>query len=624
MTMVLNKSNYILSSLIFITLAPKSLCYEALSKEENLRRFLLTEYEPKAQKFYYNHVHTEWEHSLDLDNKQKEKAKIQATLVAARFEKDYWQRYFRHLTPSDYQDVNIQRQVAMLKELGIAALDDFKFLKLSSIRSNMMNIYSTAKICPYRKRKCDLKMEGLSLDPEIESIMAISTDYDELLYTWEAWRNATGPRMKEQFKIYVDLSNEAARANNFSDRGAMWRSKFESPTFEEDLQRLWLEVKPLYDELHLYVRNKLKLVYGDRLDIGDGLIPAHVLGNMWAQNWIHVSDLVLPFPDAGIIDVTASLRGKGYTPLGMFQTADEFYQSLGLESTSMSYNVTAGAMIEKPANRNVMCHASAWDFHNGREFRIKMCTQVNFEDFITIHHELGHIQYYQLYKNQPLTFRDGANPGFHEAVGDTIALSVCSTTHLQKIHLISGNQLTPSSNLNALMNMALERIAFLPFGLLIDKWRWDVFSGKVPPEKWNSHWWQYRETIQKVKPPISRSDVLDFDPGSKFHVPADTQYISYFVAHILEFQLHKALCIAAGQYDPSDKLLPLHKCDIYGSRKAGEKLRAGLSLGSSRHWSVALKEITGETELSGSAIIEYFQPLYQYLQRENYKITLRI
>ncbi|KAK4880643.1 hypothetical protein RN001_008789 [Aquatica leii] len=518
---------------------------------------------------------------------------VKANLEMVNFEKYYWTRYFRHLDSTNYKSEFVRRQVKLLKELGMSALNDQKYEEFSNLRSTMMNIYSTAKICPYQKKTCNLQIEGLSLNPDIENIMATSTNYDELLFTWKAWRDATGPKIKELYKTYVVLSNEGARANNFRDRGAMWRNKFESPTFENDLERSWIEVKPLYDELHLYVLNKLKLKYGNQFDAVDGLIPAHLLGNMWAQNWMHISDLVLPFLNETTIDVTSALKKQGYTPWQMFQTADKFYQSIGLDPCNMSYNVTAGAMIEKPKNRHVICHASAWDFHNGRDFRIKMCTRVTFEDFITIHHEMGHIQYYMLYKNQPIAFRDGANPGFHEAVGDTIALSVSSITHLRKIGLISNNQLSSSSSLISLMIMALERIAFLPFGLILDKWRWDVFSGKVSPDKWNTHWWQYRKSIQKIKPPVFRSDVLDFDPGSKFHVPADAQYIS-------------------------DRL-PLHKCDIYGSKAAGKRLKSGLSLGSSRHWRVALKAISGETELSGSAILEYFQPLYKYLKLENKK-----
>lgn len=339
---------------------------------------------------------------------------------------------------------------------------------------------------------------------------------------------------------------------------------------------------------------------------------------MWAQSWENIFDIVKPFPNATGVDVTTALNDQGYRPLRMFQTSDEFYQSLGLPNNSMSYDEKL-AMIEKPADgRVVVCHASAWDFCDRRDFRIKMCTKVNMEDFVTIHHEMGHIQYYIQYKDQPYALRTGANPGFHEAVGDTIALSVSTPQHLGKIGLLENYTDTAENDINALMQIALQKVAFLPFGLLIDMWRWDVFSGKTNESQWNTHWWELRENIQKVKAPVPRSEE-DFDPGAKYHVPASSQYISYFVAHILQFQFHKAVCLAAGQYDPNNASKPLHKCDIYQSEAAGKLLSDGLKLGSSRHWKDVLFVMTGERELRGSALREYFQPLFEFLQTENGK-----
>lgn len=258
------------------------------------------------------------------------------------------------------------------------------------------------------------------------------------------------------------------------------------------MDKLWEQVKPLYIHLHKFVGRKLKERFGEKLDISDGYIPAHVFGNMWAQSWQNLADLVKPFPNASSLNITGALQDQNYTVLKMFQTSNEFYTSLGLEDNAISYNVSAGALIEKPSDRDVVCHASAWDFCDGQNFRIKMCTKINYEDFITIHHEMGHIQYFLLYKNQAVALRTGANPGFHEAVGDTIALSVATPKHLKAIGLLPNYVESEEADLNALMDMALERVAFLPFGLLIDKWRWDVFSGKVPPNQYNSHWWSYR------------------------------------------------------------------------------------------------------------------------------------
>lgn len=298
----------------------------------------------------------------------------------------------------------------------------------------------------------------------------------------------------------------------------------------------------------------------------------------------------------------------------MFEMSDEFYQSLGLPSSAMSYS--ENAVIEKP-EQTIACHASAWDFCDGEDFRIKMCTNINMEDFVTVHHEMGHIMYYILYKDQPLTFRTGANPGFHEAVGDTIALSVATPQHLKTVNLLDEYEDSEADNINALFNMALKRVAFLPFGLLIDKWRWDAFSGDVAEANWNAHWWALREQYQKVAAPSDRPEEF-FDPGAKYHVPSDTPYIRYFVAHILEFSFYRSLCIEAEQYDPNNpEANPLHKCDFYQNEKAGDKLREGLELGLSEHWSEALEKLTGEQEMSAAAILEYFAPLQEFMKKQN-------
>ncbi|KAF5302725.1 hypothetical protein FQR65_LT08467 [Abscondita terminalis] len=583
-------------------------------KEENLKHYLETTYEKEASQHTNDLVHAEWNFATDVANKTAEQEQLAVTLEVAKYNKDMWTNLFHDLNEDDYSDDELKRQINILKVVGNAALEEGKLSELSTAVSSMTNIYSTAKICPYSKQNCDLETEGLALEPDIESILVKSRDYDELIYVWSKWRDATGVKMKETYKKYVELSNEATVINGFKDKGELWQSDYESPNFVDDMDKMWMQVKPLYDELHKYVSLKLQKVYPE-FDANDGLIPAHLLGNMWAQSWINLQDIVKPYPNATSVDVTGALVSQGYTVKKMFETSNEFYLSLGLESSEMSYGEKA--VIEKPpAPREILCHASAWDFSDKEDFRIKMCTEVNYEDFITIHHEMGHIQYYLLYKDQPISFRDGANPGFHEAVGDTIALSVATPTHLQKIGLLTDYEESPETDINTLMDMALERVAFLPFGLLIDKWRWDVFANKIQPQQWNSHWWDYRKTYQKLKPPVDRNDNVDFDPGAKYHVAGDSQYINYFFAHILEFQLYRSLCKTAKQYDPNNSSLPLHKCDFYQSKEVGQKLRNGLSLGVSKHWKDVLKEMTGETDLDATAILEYFDPLLKYLKKK--------
>lgn len=388
----------------------------------------------------------------------------------------------------------------------------------------MSSVYNSAKVCPYDKPNCNKQTDkAYTLDPEIYDRFAHSRDFDELKYLWKEWRDNSGRNMRQDYKKYVQLMNRAAVANGFQDASLWWQSRYEEKNFVELVDRLWDKVSPLYNDLHTYTRLKLLEIYGDKIDRNDPNIPAHLLSNMWAQSWSHLYDDIKPFKNASLVDVTAKLKEKGYNAKKLFEISDQFYTSLGLPTNVASF--TGKSIIEKPTDRVIQCHASAWDFCDGTDFRIKMCTSINMEDFVTIHHEMGHIQYYIQYKNLPLALRGGANPAFHEAVGDTMAISVSTPQHLIKLGLLNDFKDSVEDNINALLSMALERVAFLPFGLLIDKWRWDVFSGRIPESNWNSHWWALRQAYQKVSAPVPRSE-SDFDPGAKFHVPASSQYIA--------------------------------------------------------------------------------------------------
>lgn len=387
----------------------------------------------------------------------------------------------------------------------------------------MQNTYSSTLICPYEDPKCE--RGTMSLDPDLYEVMANSQDYDKLLYVWKEWRDKSGRTMKSDYVEYLRLMNKAAGIAGFDDMGELWRSSFEQEDFVDGMKRLWAQLKPFYDELHTYVRRKLLVIYGDRMDRNDPNIPAHLLGNMWAQSWVNLYDRIKPFANAVDLDITKALVAKNYTVKQLFEMSNDFYVGLGLPDNSMSYDEARGAVIEKPTERVVTCHASAWDFCDRQDFRIKMCTRMNMEDFVTIHHEMGHINYYILYKDRPITLRAGANPGFHEAVGDTIALSVATPKHFRKIGLLEDYEDSYENDINALFQKALDRVAFLPFGLLIDMWRWEVFAGKVTYSNWNKRWWELREEYQKVSSPVER-DLDAFDPGAKYHVPFDSQYIS--------------------------------------------------------------------------------------------------
>lgn len=558
----------------------------------------------------------DWNVATDTENVQLQEVQNNVSLEFAKFRSDYYEQHFKTANVESYQSEKVRKQLRLLKDLGTAALPAEKLASLNRVMRQMDSAYQLAEVCPYDNQQCGTSDPKWTLDPELERVLAESTNYDELEYVWRCWREESGRKMRSDYKDYVQLVNEAARLNGYDDYGSLWRSKYDDSALRETLQRLWTEVEPLYDELHTYVRYRLFELYGERMDEDNPMIPAHLLGNMWAQSWANLYDRLKPFPNASLVDVSAKMKELGFDATKMFQMSDEFYQSLGLPSSAMSYGPKA--VIEKPPQK-IVCHASAWDFCDGEDFRIKMCTNVNMEDFITVHHEMGHIMYYILYKNQPYLFRTGATPAFHEAVGDTIALSVATPTHLRKVGLLDEYADSQADNVNALFEMALERVAFLPFGYLIDMWRWDVFSGAVNESEWNTHWWKLREKYQKVYAPVARTE-NDFDPGAKYHIPANSQYIAYFLAHILEFQFYRSLCIEAGQYDSTKaSSQPLHKCDFYNSKAAGDKLREGLSLGYSNDWQEALEKLTGEREMSGQALLEYFAPLKQFLQEENRK-----
>ena len=376
--------------------------------------------------------------------------------------------------------------------------------------------------------------------------------------------------------------------------------------FRAELDRLWEQVRPLYESLHCYVRGELSEHYGADVVPESGPIPAHVLGNMWAQTWSNVYDLVAPeMGDAGF-DLTELLQQEGVDALEMVRYGERFFTSLGFEELPDTF--WERSLFTKPADREVVCHASAWDIDQVEDIRIKMCIEINAEDFSTVHHELGHNFYQRAYSKQPFLYRESANDGFHEGVGDTVALSV-TPDYLVQIGLLDE---APESeaDLGVLLKMALDKVAFLPFGLVVDSWRWQVFSGEASVDEYNAAWWKLRERYQGVVPPVERTEE-QFDPGAKYHVPANTPYTRYFLAHILQFQFHRALCETAG-YDG-----PLHRCSIYGQQDAGEKLIKMLEMGASRPWPDALEALSGQREMDATAILDYFAPLQSWLEEQN-------
>lgn len=493
----------------------------------------------------------------------------------------------------------VRRKLDLLKlSLSLPAPRDAKKrAELARLATGMESVYGRGKACTRYSVKC------LTLD-DASDILAKSRDEGELLAVWEGWHAIADP-MRADYARYVELANEGARGLGFKNLGEIWKGRYDmsGDAFEAEVDRLWEQVRPLYQDLHCFARSRLQAKYGKK-KVKDGApIPAHLLGNMWAQEWSNLMDLFAPGKDAGP-SFEAALKEKNVNPEGMVKYGEGFFTSLGL--TPLPKSFWARSMFKRPMDREVVCHASAWDIDFEADLRIKMCIKVNEEDFTTIHHELGHNYYQYYYRHQPALFRDSANDGFHEALGDVIALSV-TPRYLTKIGLLKKE---PAPGLTPLMNRALEKIAFLPFGLVVDKWRWDVFAGKTKPSDYNRSWWELRRRYQGVAPLRARGEE-HFDPGAKYHVPANVPYTRYFLAAILQFQFHRAFCKLAGHTGP------LHTCSIYGNKEVGKQIQAMMEMGQSRPWSEALKAGTGEAKMDASAILSYFEPLHDWLKKQN-------
>ena len=473
-----------------------------------------------------------------------------------------------------------------------------------------LSTISTGLQSRYGKGKGTLRGQPIN-GSDIEEAMGTERDPALLQEMWTSWNDGVGAPMRQDYARMVDIANKGAQELGYADTGAMWRSKYDMPAdeFAKMMDRLWGEVKPLYDALHCYTRDGLNQKYGEAVQPANGPIRADLLGNMWAQSWGNVYDIVAP-KGAGDLgyDIGEQLKARGDDPVKMVKIGEGFYGALGLPALPQTF--WERSQITKPLDREVVCHASAWDIDAKDDIRIKMCTKVNSEDFVTIHHELGHNYYQRAYQAQSYLHRDGANDGFHEAIGDFVALSI-TPDYLVKIGLLGADKVPAADkDIGLLLRQAMDKVAFLPFGLLIDKWRWGVFDGSIAPTGYQKAWDDLRLRYQGVVPPVTR-DESKFDAGGKYHIPGNTPYARYFLAHLLQFQFYEAACKDVGWKGP------LHRCSFYGSEKVGKKLDAMLHMGASRPWQEALQRFTGSREISGRSINRYFAPLKQWLDKEN-------
>ena len=514
-----------------------------------------------------------------------------------------------------------------------APKDPEKLAELTRLVAKMEGMYGAGEYCTGEGDNRTCRQLG-----QLEDVLRGNRDYDAQLDAWRGWHTIAQP-MREDYTRFVQLVNEGAGEMGYADAGEMWRSGYDMSPVEmaAETDRLWGQVKPLYEQLHCYARTRLETEYGaERGKVDGGMLPAHLMGNMWQQDWGNLWDILAPYENAGSLDITGALEAQYQqnfaaaltrqggdrdatalaqieqdamlaTARQMTERAEDFYVSLGMPELPGSY--WEKTQFIKPRDRNVVCHASAWDMDMKGDVRTKMCIKPNEEDFTTIYHELGHVYYYLAYNELPPVFQTGAHDGFHEAIGDTVVLAM-TPEYLQSIDLVGEQQQSEEALINAQMRMALAKVAFLPFGLMIDRWRWGVFDGTIEPGQYNKAWWDLKAQYQGVAPVDARGEEF-FDPGAKYHVPGNTPYTRYFLAHVLQFQFYKSLCDAAGYTGP------LHECSFYGNKAAGEKLQAMLSKGASQPWQSSLKELTGGEGMDAGAVLEYFAPLQAWLKEQN-------
>ncbi len=511
--------------------------------------------------------------------------------------------------------------------------DPEKLAELTRIASKMEGDYGAGKSCTGTGDGKVCRDLG-----ELSEVLAKNRDYQAQLDAWQGWHTISQP-MRKDYVRFVELVNEGAKEMGFADAGEMWRSGYDMTPAEiaAETDRLWGQVKPLYEDLHCYTRTKLQTKYGPgKGAVSGGMLPAHLMGNMWQQDWGNLWDVLEPYQGAGSLDINDALQGWEQSNLSatrakiagdatpeklvaaereaqlltakkMTQRAEDYYVSLGMPKLPESY--WQKTQFIQPRDRDVVCHASAWDMTMDGDVRTKMCIKPNEEEFTTIYHELGHIYYYLAYNNQPPLFQTGAHDGFHEAIGDTIVLGM-TPKYLQSIGLVDAQQQSNEALINAQMRMALAKVSFLPFGLMIDRWRWGVFDGSIKPDDYNKAWWELKAKYQGVAPVSARGEEF-FDPGAKYHVPGNTPYTRYFLSHILQFQFYKSLCDASGHKGP------LYECSFYGNKEAGQKYWAMLGKGSSQPWQKTMKELTGGEKMDASAVLEYFAPLQTWLKQQN-------
>uniref|UniRef100_A0AAQ6AP84 Angiotensin-converting enzyme n=1 Tax=Amphiprion ocellaris TaxID=80972 RepID=A0AAQ6AP84_AMPOC len=606
-----------MSAKILVTLLAVSCAVSAQSDMENQAREFLKNFDTEATVRMYQYSLASWEYNTNITKENSDKLSEQGQIWGGFYAKVSEESL--KFNVDQIKDPEIKLQLKSLQDKGSGALSADK---AAHVRQVMYYITVLHNLKMYQRRLCSVSDLCLSLFPGLEDVMANSRKYGERLHVWEGWRRQVGQRMRPLYEDYVDLKNEAAKLNGFEDYGAYWRYNYETieddalykytgDQLMDDVRSIYQQILPLYKELHAYVRAKLMETYPGHID-SDGPLPAHLLGDMWGRFWSNLYPLTVPFPDKPDIDVSNTMVAKGWTEERMFKEAEKFFMSVGLYK--MFDNFWTNSMLVKPEDgRKVVCHPTAWDMGNREDFRIKMCTLVNMDHFLTVHHEMGHNQYQMAYRNLSYLLRDGANEGFHEAVGEIMSLSAATPKHLQSVDLLPADFVYDNdTEINFLLKQALTIVATLPFTYMLEEWRWQVFAGNITKDEWMERWWEMKRELVGVVEPLPRDESY-CDPPALFHVSGDYSFIRYFTRTIYQFQFQKALCDAAGHTGA------LSSCDITGSTAAGTKLRNMLELGRSQSWTRALQTISGDVKMDARPLLDYFQKLHEWLEVENQK-----
>ncbi|XP_053826884.1 angiotensin-converting enzyme 2 [Vidua macroura] len=572
----------------------------------------LKEFNRRAEDISYENSIASWNYNTNITEENANKMSEAGARWSAFYEEA--SRNASNFQVDNIADDLTKLQIQILQEKGSSVLSPEKYNRLGTVLNTMSTIYSTGTVC-----KINNPSECLVLEPGLDAIMAGSTDYYERLWAWEGWRADVGRMMRPLYEEYVELENEVARLNGYSDYGDYWRANYEAKSPEnykysrdqliEDVEKTFEQIKPLYEQLHAYVRHKLGQVYGPKLISSTGGLPAHLLGDMWGRFWTNLYALTVPYPAKPNIDVTSAMVEKKWDAIKIFKSAEAFFVSIGLKN--MTKDFWEKSMLTEPTdNRKVVCHPTAWDLGKN-DYRIKMCTKVTMDDFLAAHHEMGHIEYDMAYAGQPYLLRGGANEGFHEAVGEIMSLSAATPQHLKSLDLLEPTfQDDEETEINFLLKQALTIVGTMPFTYMLEKWRWMVFRGEITKQEWTKRWWEMKRAIVGVVEPVPHDETY-CDPATLFHVANDYSFIRYYTRTIYQFQFQEALCKAANHTGP------LHKCDITNSTEAGQKLRQLLELGRSKPWTQALESVTGEKYMNAAPLLHYFEPLYEWLKKNN-------